>query len=53
MAFKLAEMKSGMSDKVAEQVVDVFLRESEILQLLPFDDAVSPQGGSTLTCMRK
>lgn len=49
MAFTLAEMKSGMSDKVAEQVVDVFLRESEILQLLPFDDAVSPQGGSTLT----
>lgn len=49
MAFTLAEMKVGMSDKVAEQVVDIFLRESEILQLLPFDDTVSPQGGSTLT----
>lgn len=49
MAFTLAEMKVGMSDKVAEQVVDIFLRESEILQLLPFDDAVSPQGGSTMT----
>lgn len=49
MAFTLAEMKTGMNDKVAEQVVDIFLRESEILQLLPFDDTVSPQGGSTLT----
>lgn len=35
MAMTLAEMKVGMSDKVAEQVVDTFLRESEILQLLP------------------
>ena len=49
MAFTLAEMKVGMTDKVASQVVDIFLRESEILQLLPFDDAVSPTGGSTLT----
>ena len=49
MAFTLAEMKVGMTDKVAAKVVDVFLRESEILQLLPFDDTVSPQGGSTLT----
>lgn len=49
MAMTLAEMKVGMSDKVAEQVVDIFLRESEILQLLPFDDTVSPSGGSTLT----
>lgn len=49
MAMTLAEMKVGMSDKVASQVVDIFLRESEILQLLPFDNCVSPQGGSTLT----
>ena len=49
MAMTLAEMKVGMSDKVAEQVVDTFLRESEILQLLPFDNCVSPTGGSTLT----
>ena len=49
MAFTLAEMKVGMTDKVASQVIDIFLRESEILQLLPFDDAVSPTGGSTLT----
>ena len=38
-----------MSDKVAQQVVDIFLRESEILQMLQFDNCVSPQGGSTLT----
>lgn len=49
MAMTLADMKAGMSDKVAQQVVDIFLRESEILQLLQFDNCVSPQGGSTLT----
>lgn len=49
MAMTLADMKAGMSDKVAQQVVDVFLRESEILQMLQFDNCVSPQGGSTLT----
>lgn len=49
MAITLAEMKVGMSDKVAPQIVDIFLRESEILQMLPFDNCVSPQGGSTLT----
>lgn len=49
MAMTLAEMKVGMSDKVSQQIVDIFLRESEILQMLPFDNCVSPQGGSTLT----
>lgn len=49
MAMKLEDMKAGMSDKVAQQVVDIFLRESEILQVLPFDNTVSPSGGSTLT----
>lgn len=49
MAMTLNDMKVGMSDKVAQQVVDIFLRNSEILQLLPFDNCVSPQGGSTLT----
>lgn len=49
MAMTLAEMKVGMPDKVSQQIVDIFLRESEILQLLPFDNCVSPQGGSTLT----
>lgn len=49
MPITLAEMKVGMTDKVAEQVVDTFLRESEILQVLPFDNCISPSGGSTLT----
>lgn len=50
MAITLAEMKVGMSDKISEQVVDTFLRNSELLQMLPFDDCVSPDGaGSTLT----
>lgn len=49
MAITLAEMKVGMSDKVAQKVVDIFVRESEILELLPFDNCVSPSGGSTLT----
>lgn len=49
MPMTLNDMKAGMSDKVAEQVVDTFMRESEILQVLPFDNTVSPSGGSTLT----
>lgn len=50
MAFTLADMKQGMNDKVFDQVVDIFLRESEILQVLPFDDCVASGGpGSTLT----
>lgn len=49
MAITLAEMKVGMADKVAEQVIDTFIRESEILEMLPFENCVSPSGGSTLT----
>lgn len=49
MAMTLNDMKVGMNDKIAQQVVDIFLRKSEILQVLPFDNCVSPQGGSTLT----
>lgn len=49
MAITLAELKVGMSDKISQQVVDTFIRESEILELLPFDNCVSPSGGSTLT----
>ena len=48
MAITLVQMREGMHDKIAQQVVDTFIRESEILELLPFDDAVSPTGGSTL-----
>ena len=49
MAITLNEMKVGMNDKVAEQVIDTFVRKSEILEMLPFDNSVSPSGGSTLT----
>ena len=49
MAITLNQMKEGMTDKVKAGVIGVFLEESDILQELPFDDAVSPSGGSTLT----
>ena len=49
MPMTLNEMKVGMSDKIAQQVIDTFVRESEILEMLPFDNSVSPSGGSTLT----
>lgn len=49
MAILLKDMKVGMNDKVAAQVIDTFVRKSEVLELLPFDNAVSPNGGSTLT----
>lgn len=49
MPITLEQMKVGMADKVTQQVIDVFIRESEILELLPFDNCVSPSGGSTLT----
>ena len=46
----LAEAKVGMADKVDQQVIDEFRRGSLLLDLLLFDDAVSPgTGGSTLT----
>ncbi len=46
----LAEAKVGMADKVDQQVIDEFRRGSLLLDLLIFDDAVSPgTGGSTLT----
>ncbi len=46
----LAEAKVGLADKVDQQVIDEFRRGSLLLDLLLFDDAVSPgTGGSTLT----
>ena len=45
----LEEIKKGMSDKIFDQIVDIFLRQSDILQVLPFDDCVAPgSGGSTM-----
>ena len=49
MTMMFADFKEGMTDKVALALVDTFLRNSEVLQLMPFDNAVSPTGGSTLT----
>lgn len=50
MAMTLTDMKVGMADKIAQQVVDTFVRHSEILELLPFDNCVAAGGiGSTLT----
>ncbi len=43
----LDELKKGMSDKVFSMIVDIFLRESSILQYLPFDDCVSASGGGS------
>ena len=45
---RLQDLTVGQEDKVFEKVVETFIRESEILELLPFDNAVSPSGGSTL-----
>lgn len=45
----LKDLTVGQDDKVSEKIVERFIRESEILDLLPFDDTVSPSGkGSTL-----
>lgn len=46
-AMTLDEIKKGMSDKVFSQIVDIFLRQSAILQVLPFDDCVSASGGGS------
>lgn len=48
MALLLTDMVVGQADKVVQQIIETFVRESEILELLPFDNAVSPTGGSTL-----
>lgn len=43
----LDEIRKGMSDKIFNKIVDIFLRESDILQVLPFDDCVSASGGGS------
>lgn len=47
MPITLAEMRVGMTDKIAQKVVDTFIRKSEILELLPFDNCVAPNGGGS------
>lgn len=50
MALTLEEAKVGMPNKVDQQVIDEFRRDSLLLDMLTFDDTVSPgTGGSTLT----
>lgn len=50
MAITLADAKVGMADKVDQQIVDMFRRSSLLLDLLTFDNCISPgTGGSTLT----
>lgn len=45
----LKDLTVGQDDKVFEKIVEKFIRESEILEMLPFDDTVSPSGkGSTM-----
>lgn len=46
-AMTLEELKKGMSDKVFGQIIDIFLRHSDILAALPFDDCVSASGGGS------
>jgi len=49
MSLVLNDIKVTRNDKVFSAIVDEFMRKSYILQVLPFDDSVSAQGGSTLT----
>ena len=47
---KLSEYKVGLRDHIDQLVVDEFRRNSELLDMLLFDDAVAANGsGSTLT----
>ena len=50
MPITLAEAKVGKADKVDQAVIDTFRRSSLLLDLMVFDNAISPgTGGSTLT----
>jgi len=49
MALTLAQAKVGMADKIDQTIIDMFRRDSFILDRLTFDNSVSPgTGGSTL-----
>lgn len=49
MALTLAQAKVGMADHIDQQVIDEFRRGSLLLDLMTFDNSVSPgTGGSTL-----
>ena len=50
MAITLQEAKIGMADKVDQSIVDMFRRNSLLLDNMVFDNVISPgTGGSTLT----
>lgn len=50
MPVTLEEAKVGMADKVDQSIIDEFRRSSLLLDMLTFDDSVSPgTGGSTLS----
>lgn len=50
MPVTLQEAKVGMADRVVQGVIDMFQRESLLLDRLTFDDSISPgTGGSTMT----
>ena len=38
----LEQSKVGRADKVEQMVIDTFIRKSEVLELLPFDNIKSP-----------
>ena len=48
MPLTLAEAKVGYADKVDQQFIDEFRRDSVLLDKLTFDDTISPTGGSNL-----
>lgn len=45
----LSDIKIGRADKYDRMVIDTFIRKSAILAAMPFDNCISPSGGSTLT----
>ena len=45
----LEQSKVGRADKVEQMVIEMFIKKSEVLELLPFANDISPVGGSTLT----
>jgi len=49
MAITLNDIKIGRADKYDRMVIDTFVRKSAILAAMPFDNCISPSGGSTLT----
>lgn len=49
MPVTLEQIRVGRADKVDRAIVDEFIRNSQLLNALTFDDSISPSGGSTMT----